>query len=171
MSTRAIVTTDYAGLVTRALAFAVDAIAISVVGLGVGAIAGLAISLFNIPHSVTKVLVVIGGFAFLIWTIAYFVTFWSTTGQTPGDRLMRIQVIAADGSPQVRVRRAIVRFAGMMLAAIPLFAGFFLVLVDDRRRGLHDMLARTIVVYTPDEPAPVSETRRSAVAVIGEISD
>jgi uncharacterized RDD family membrane protein YckC len=58
-----------------------------------------------------------------------------------------------------------------MLAAIPLFAGFFLVLVDDRRRGLHDMLARTIVVYTPDEPAPVSETRRSAVAVIGEISD
>jgi uncharacterized RDD family membrane protein YckC len=35
----------------------------------------------------------------------------------------------------------------MVLAAIPLFAGFLLILFDGRRRGLQDLLARTIVVY------------------------
>jgi uncharacterized RDD family membrane protein YckC len=34
-----------------------------------------------------------------------------------------------------------------MLCIIPLFAGFLPVLVDDRRRGCHDMLAGTVVVY------------------------
>ena len=38
----------------------------------------------------------------------------------------------------------------MVLAAIPLCAGFLLILVDDRRRGLQDVLARTVVLYAPD---------------------
>jgi uncharacterized RDD family membrane protein YckC len=38
----------------------------------------------------------------------------------------------------------------MALAALPLFAGFLLILVDDRRRGLQDRFARTVVVYAAD---------------------
>jgi uncharacterized RDD family membrane protein YckC len=34
-------------------------------------------------------------------------------------------------------------------AIVPLFAGFLPVLIDERRRGLHDMLARTVVLYEP----------------------
>jgi uncharacterized RDD family membrane protein YckC len=37
--------------------------------------------------------------------------------------------------------------AGLALAIVPLFAGFLTVLVDDRRRGLHDILAGTVVVH------------------------
>jgi uncharacterized RDD family membrane protein YckC len=37
------------------------------------------------------------------------------------------------------------------VAAIPLFAGFLLILTDRRRRGLHDLLARSIVVAAPIE--------------------
>ena len=43
-------------------------------------------------------------------------------------------------------RRALARFGALLLAALPLLAGFLPVLVDDRRRGLHDMLAGTVVV-------------------------
>jgi uncharacterized RDD family membrane protein YckC len=39
------------------------------------------------------------------------------------------------------------RFVGMIIAAIPLFAGYLMILVDDRRRGLHDRLAGTVVVF------------------------
>jgi uncharacterized RDD family membrane protein YckC len=50
-----------------------------------------------------------------------------------------------------------VRFVGLTIAALPLFAGFLIILVDDRRRGLHDRLARTVVVEegqdAPEMPA------------------
>ena len=41
----------------------------------------------------------------------------------------------------------LLRFAGLLLCIVPLFAGFLPVLFDRRRRGLHDMLAGTAVVY------------------------
>jgi hypothetical protein len=48
---------------------------------------------------------------------------------------------------------------------VPLFAGLLPVLVDDRRRGLHDLIAGTIVLYSeeepPAEPLPACTTVRS----------
>jgi uncharacterized RDD family membrane protein YckC len=42
---------------------------------------------------------------------------------------------------------------GLVLAIIPCFLGFLPVLIDDRRRGLQDMLAGTVVLYAdPEEP-------------------
>jgi uncharacterized RDD family membrane protein YckC len=52
---------------------------------------------------------------------------------------------------------------GLALAIIPLFAGFVPVLVDDRRRGLHDLLAGTVVLHATAEPPPVPEPARTAM--------
>ena len=136
----------YEGLVTRSIAFAVDAAVINLVAIAVGAVVGLAVSVLSVPDWVETALLALGGAAYLIWTIAYFLTFWSTTGQTPGDRLMQIRVCRADDGERLSVGRSVVRLVGLMLAAIPLFAGFLPILFDDRRRGLHDMLAGTVVV-------------------------
>ena len=134
----------YVGLVTRAIAFAIDAAIINAVAIVVAAIVALTLSVLSKPDELRAVLVAIGGVAWLLWTVGYFATFWSTTGQTPGNRILRIRVSAADGSA-LPLRRALVRFVGLTLAAIPLFAGFALILVDDRRRGLQDLLARSVV--------------------------
>ena len=53
------------------------------------------------------------------------------------------------------MRRALVRLIALVLAAIPLLAGYLMVLFDDRRRGLHDRLARTVVIDAPDTETPV----------------
>jgi uncharacterized RDD family membrane protein YckC len=74
----------------------------------------------------------------------YFVSFWTATGQTPGMRVMRLRVVTRAGEP-LSVWRSAVRLVGLVLAIIPLFAGFLPVLVDGRRRGLHDFLAGTVV--------------------------
>jgi len=140
--------TRYEGLVTRAIAFAVDAAIIDLIALLVGVVVGLALSILTIHDSLKVALVAVGGVAFVIWSAGYFVVFWSTTGQTPGSRLMQIRVRTEDGS-RLRPRRALLRFGALILAALPLFAGFLPVLVDDRRRGVHDMLARTVVVAAP----------------------
>jgi uncharacterized RDD family membrane protein YckC len=138
----------YEGLVTRAIAFALDAAIVNLVALLVGVAVGLALSILTIHDALKVVLVACGGAAFILWTVGYFVVFWSTTGQTPGNRLMQIRVCREDGG-RLMPRRALLRFGALIVAAIPLFAGFLPVLVDDRRRGLHDMLARTVVVAAP----------------------
>ena len=104
-------------------------------------------SVLNVPDVVVTVAVVVGGAAYVLWSVAYFATFWSTTGQTPGSRTMGIRVVCAQGNEPVSLRRALTRLVGMVLAAIPFCAGFLLIAVDDRRRGLQDRLARTLVLY------------------------
>jgi uncharacterized RDD family membrane protein YckC len=147
----------YEGLVTRAIAFAIDAAIVDVIGLLVGVTFGLALSILPIGHSATVALIAFGGVAFVVWSVAYFMVFWSTTGQTPGSRVMQIRVCGEDGDA-IKPRRALLRLGALVLAALPLFAGFLPIVVDARRRGLHDMIARTVVVRAPATALPVEPT-------------
>jgi uncharacterized RDD family membrane protein YckC len=122
------------------------------VAFAVGAAAGLAASFVGgLPDVLDKLVVFVGGLVYLWWVVGYFVTFWSTTGQTPGSRVMRIRVIDGGGADKVKRRRALVRLMGLVLATIPLFAGFLMMLWDDRRRCLQDRMARTTVVHAPPQ--------------------
>ncbi len=93
-------------------------------------------------------------FGWIITVGIYLVVFWSITGQTPGMRFMHIRVVDARGEPP-NLGRSVLRFIGLVLAIIPLFLGFLPVLIDDRRRGIQDMLAGTVVLYD-EEPAPAA---------------
>ena len=143
---------DYAGFVTRAIAFAIDVALIDLAAAIVAIVVGLGISAFDVPDVVVTIAVAVGGLAFVAWFVGYFAVFWSTTGQTPGARVMGVRVVCAGSGQPLHLRGAIVRLVGMFLAAIPLCAGFLLILVDDRRRGLQDRLARTVVRYASDLP-------------------
>ena len=134
-----------AGIATRGTALAVDAAFANLIFLVLGALIGLVTSLVGDlrPEWLVALLAAAG------WTLivgGYFTLFWSVTGQTPGMRLMRLQVVTYAGGP-VHLARALVRLVGLVLAIIPLFAGFLPVLFDARRRGLHDWLARTLVIH------------------------
>jgi uncharacterized RDD family membrane protein YckC len=61
-------------------------------------------------------------------------------------RAMQLRVVREDGSPP-SFWRAFVRLIGLLLAIVPLFAGFLPILFDARRRGLPDYLAGTVVLY------------------------
>ena len=151
---------DYTGLVTRAIGFGIDALIIDLAAIVVTAIVALALSLFKVPARIDTALAALGAVVFIVWGAAYFVTFWSTTGQTPGARLMRFRVLAPGATRgHISPRRALLRLLAMILAAIPLLAGYFMVLFDDRRRGLHDRLAHTVVIDAPDTETPVRRRR------------
>ena len=142
---------SYAGLATRTLAFAIDAAVINVVAWFVGAVFALALSLLSLPKEVLTVLTAVAAFVALLWTFSYFVFFWSGNGQTPGDRMMGITVRNATSLTPLTARRAALRLVLLPLSAIPLCAGFLMILFDGRRRALHDRLARTVVIYVPVE--------------------
>ena len=148
----------YVGLATRAISFALDAAVINVVAIVTALGVSLILSLVHLPSSLHGFLIGLGGAAFILWAVGYFVVFWSTTGQTPGARLMQIRVLSANGST-LHPTRALVRCAGTVLAALPLFAGFVPILFDDRRRGFQDHLARTVVVEA--EQLSIASARRA----------
>ena len=139
----------YVGLVTRGIAFVVDAAIVNTVAAVTAAAVVLVLSLFPLSHNLRTVLVAVGGALFFVWVVAYFATFWATTGQTPGNRVMRIRVTRPSGAP-LQTRRALVRVVGVVLAVLPLFAGFVPILFTDRRRGFADWLADTVVVTDQD---------------------
>jgi uncharacterized RDD family membrane protein YckC len=146
----------YVGFVTRAVGLTLDALLVNAIAIVIGAAVTLIASVLGADGSLNAVEAVIGGSAWLLWSAAYFVTFWTLTGQTPGERLLGIRVVPADGGP-LKPMRAVRRFIGLLISAIPLGAGFLPVLVDDKRRGLHDRIGGTVVVWAVSMRAPVSK--------------
>jgi len=140
--------TRYAGLVTRAVAFVIDAALIDLVATIVAVAAALVGALFHFPKNLHTLWIVLGVTAYVLWSAGYFIVFWSTTGQTPGARVMQIRVVSSSGGP-LRPFRSLVRAIGVVLATLPLCLGYVPVLFDGRRRALPDYLARTLVVSAP----------------------
>jgi uncharacterized RDD family membrane protein YckC len=141
----------YAGIVSRTVALAIDAGTLTIGFAIASGVLGLILSLFTAVE-VSSPGAVLGAAAMWSLVVAtYFVLFWTLAGETPGMRLMALRVCNAAGDPP-GFAKALVRFAGLVLAAIPFCAGFLPILFDERRRGLQDMLAGTVVVYAPKSP-------------------
>lgn len=154
----------YAGIVTRTIAFTLDVAIVDAAAALVGVTVGLGLSVLSVPSQVDTIVAAILGALWVAWSVGYFAFFWSTTGQTPGNRVMGIRVIDSRGRGPLKPRRAVLRFGGLCLAAIPLFAGFLMMLWDDRARCLQDHLARTVVVYTEGGKPPTSAVGRDLAA-------
>jgi uncharacterized RDD family membrane protein YckC len=141
--------TPYAGIATRALALVTDAlVTIGIYGVIVAVVALLGALAGGIHTQwLVDTLLAVG------WPVvagAYFVLFWSSAGQTPGMRLLRLRVRAPAGAPP-SLARSVVRLAGLAVSILALFLGFVPVLFDERRRGLADFLAGTTVAYDREE--------------------
>jgi uncharacterized RDD family membrane protein YckC len=84
--------------------------------------------------------------AMSIVPLAYFFLTVAVTGRTLGKALLGIRIVNVRGG-RVSTGWSLVRSLAYVVSAIPLGAGFWWVLVDAKRRGWHDHLARTQVVH------------------------
>jgi uncharacterized RDD family membrane protein YckC len=138
--------TLYAGFVTRTIAFALDAALINLVALATAGVVALVLSVLPESDRLTSIVAVAGSVLFFAWVTGYFAVSWTTTGETPGSRVMWIRVARVDGGP-LRPRHAALRLAGIVLS-LPLLVGFVPILLTERRRGLPDFMAGTVVLAT-----------------------
>jgi len=146
--------TKQVGLVTRTAAAAIDLGLISVAfTIGSGLIASI------VPAATGE------GNGLSIWAIfsfgvvgfliggSLFATFWALVGQTPGMRLLSIH-LDVDGSREIGLRRAVKRLFAVPVALLPAGLGFLAILLSPERRGWHDRIAGTTVIY--DEEAKIA---------------
>ncbi len=134
-----------AGFVSRLIAITID-IAILVAVITIITVVGQflvdALGLGQATKRFTALLT--AGFGVVLW-IAYFVGLVAAGGQTIGKRVMGLRVVRTDGS-RVTGRKSFKRFVGYIVS-LPLFWGFLVVLVDNRRQAFQDHFADTFVIY------------------------
>jgi uncharacterized RDD family membrane protein YckC len=146
----------YAGVVTRGVALVIDVVIVNAIALVGSVVLGLVLStLVPGEQSLDLPTVLASATAWIIFVGGYFAGFWALVGHTPGMRLMGLELTTTAGET-VGLTRACARVAGMVLAAIPFGAGFLLSLVDDRRQGLQDKVAGTVVLYASPNAVPLA---------------
>jgi uncharacterized RDD family membrane protein YckC len=142
----------YAGFASRFLAFAADVVVLTAGFILILAAVNFVASIVtgkstNFNRSDTWVVV-----AYVVWAFIYFAHWWALNGKTPGGGLFGVQVLTDDGR-DVSGRRAIGRALAFPLSFLILCLGFLGILLGDRRRALHDVIAGTVVVYSWDARA------------------
>lgn len=136
----------HVGLLTRVLSWALDLLIINLAAIFTGLGVELVVHIFPIAKHLQPLFGAIAAGVYVLWTAAYFVAFWSVTGQTPGARVMQVRLVTSDGG-KVKPVRALVRYIGMNIGMLPLPWGY--VPIPFNRLGFPDWLAHTRVIDAP----------------------
>lgn len=87
----------------------------------------------------------------ILFSWSYFAYQDSSVSQgTVGKQAMNIAITDLNGN-RITFVRATKRFVGKILASLPFFAGFLPVLFNEKRQGLHDKIAKTLVIVKEDK--------------------
>jgi uncharacterized RDD family membrane protein YckC len=136
-----------ADFLPRLLAYLIDAAILMVVSVVImvptAVIAGL------LGRRVPILALLLSGVSYLLLLavcIGYPVYFWANRGATPGKKFLKLRVVRVDGVDPIGYGKAFLRLVGYMASGFILYVGFLMILFTERKQGLHDMIAGTLVV-------------------------
>jgi uncharacterized RDD family membrane protein YckC len=147
---------DRAGLVSRALAMAIDGVFVNLAFTAFIALVTLLGNAFGgSGEGGSGLAIAVGSTAWLGFGAVYLAGFWSLAGQTPGMRFVGIRLEEERLPP----RRSFRRLVGLGLSVLTFGIGFLGIVFGERRRAWEDRFSATGVVYDErrPEPAPWSD--------------
>ena len=87
----------------------------------------------------------------LLFEVSVFIVtimFWRKwRGATPGKKFVHIKIVDSKTFDDIDNKQAITRSFGYIVSTFALLIGFFMVAFRKDKRGLHDLLAGTSVIY------------------------
>ena len=133
----------YGGFWIRLVAYIIDAILLSIAMGIVSTVAG--VNFFNPDiESYSSS----ANFIYVLVTWLYFALLESSErGATVGKMAMGLRVVTDQGQ-RLSFLNATGRYFAKIISAIILCIGFIMIAFTDRKRGLHDMIAGTLVIKT-----------------------
>jgi uncharacterized RDD family membrane protein YckC len=140
---------NYAGSVSRFLAYAIDLFASTAVYTVVLAAISYVVQIVTgkqVSWNRQDIAVVV---TYVAWQFFYFGYSWAVSGRTFGMAVLGVRVVRADGAV-AEPWRGVVRSLVFPLSFLLLGLGFLGILVQRERRALHDLIAGTAVVYAWD---------------------
>ncbi len=89
---------------------------------------------------------------FEVSTLLVTLLFWKKwRGATPGKKFVHIKIVDAKTYLDINNIQAITRSFGYIVSTLAFLVGFLMVAFRKDKRGLHDLLAGTVVVYEEEE--------------------
>jgi len=147
-------TPAYAGFWWRVLAYVLDSLIMSMVFFPLGFVIGLVMIGSGVDeNSPLMPLVNLGtnGISILAaWLYHAFLESSSWQG-TIGKKVLGLRVADMNGN-RINFGRATGRYFGMILSGMICFIGFLMVAFTEKKQGLHDLLAGTLVLMGPAPP-------------------
>lgn len=150
----------YAGFWLRVVAYIIDSLVLSVIfcplGLAFG-LAGGAAGLDDNSPEMMGINMLLNGVSVLAGWLYHGLMESSSWQATVGKRLLKLKVTDLDGQ-RISFGRATGRYFGQILSGMICGIGFIMVAFTEKKQGLHDMLANTLVVkdvpvlYAPPPP-------------------
>jgi uncharacterized RDD family membrane protein YckC len=133
----------YAGFWIRFVAYLIDSVVLSIAGSIIGAIFGVGLAMSGGgERSLTAGAYLIG--VVVAWL--YFALMESSErGATLGKMAVGVRVVTEQGQ-RLSFANATGRYFAKFISAIILCIGFIMIAFTDRKRGLHDMIAGTLVI-------------------------
>lgn len=139
----------YAGFFVRLAAYIVDMIIVSVALLVVRI--PVWISTIAAPNNfIVKDIIFdysIKDIVFYLLTVTYFVLLTYYTGSTLGKKLFHLRVVSTEERKMTFFEVAFRETVGRFLSSVIIYVGYIMIGVDKEKRGLHDLLSDTSVVY------------------------
>lgn len=133
--------------------------------------ASIALDGLLIPYVLLYVMPFLPSVQLWWWTA---VTLWcgnivagNIIGQSLGKRLLHIRVVRAGSGARPGLARGLVRTAVYVLTGGPIGLCALWVLIDQQRRGLHDLIAGTVVVADTPKTRPTGPLGGHAAAALG----
>jgi len=167
----------YAGAFTRLGATVIDwFVIVTVYGFGVASLQWILNTFFRLDLTLTTSSPTTHLIGLGLWAFLYLVTGLSITGRSVGKAILGLKVVTRGGAP-VDVGRATVRVLAFPLNFVLFGVGFLGVLLGRERRALHDVIARTAVVYDWGDrpaqlPAPINRwLQRKSVAARPDLAE
>lgn len=133
----------YAGFWMRVGAYIIDAIILNIVAAVLGFILGIGVGAAGGGEDAGGI---IGGVFGLVLSWIYFAAMESSQKQATLGKMALGIVVTDEAGGRISFLRAIGRYFAKILSALILLIGFIMVAFTERKQGLHDMLASTLVV-------------------------
>lgn len=84
----------------------------------------------------------------LIWSIVTVYLWVNWDGRTPGKKLMGIKIASFPEHEPLTLGKALMRyFIGYTLSTLIIGLGYLMIAFRNDKRGLHDIIAKTCVIY------------------------
>jgi uncharacterized RDD family membrane protein YckC len=146
---------NYAGPVSRTIAYVVDVLVVALVFIGGAVVTGVTASFIgaqarDLARAVTSAYLLV----LPAMLAVYSALFWALAGRTPGMALLGLRVVATH-------RRSLSWLSLLVRAVLVAYfpIGALWALVDRRHQAVHDKLARTAVVRVPSPATAPAQVR------------
>jgi uncharacterized RDD family membrane protein YckC len=135
----------YGGFWLRFVAYIIDAIIMNIVGGVLGMFVGVGVGAMGASENAVTASAVGAGLLSLVINWLYCAILVSSSWQgTVGKKALGLVVTDEQGR-RIGFGRATGRYFAQILSALILLFGYFMIGWTDRKRGLHDMIAGTLV--------------------------